>query len=144
MLDKIEDWFKKERIKKKYIKIRKPWNSKKVNYKGRTKKYSISKKLRKEGLIDDKFEFKLNNLQLEELIALKLELASRSFDNKLFGIPLMYSLKDIIEEAVIKYAYSASRSIKEAQSFIGVDMYRFYDLLKKHQIQGYFEEDDTE
>lgn len=143
MLNEIEDWFTKERIKKKYLRKRIPWRNKLDNYEGKNKHYSISKKLRKDSLIDDEFEFKLNNLKLEDLIGLKLELASRSFGNKLFGLPVIYSLKDIVEEAIVKYAYGASRSIKEAQSFIGVDTYRLYELFKKHSIRDYFETPDT-
>ena len=41
------------------------------------KYFSISKKLKRERRITEEFEVMLNNLSLEEIIALKLELASK-------------------------------------------------------------------
>ena len=56
-----------------------------TNRKPTTKSYSISKVLRKENKSDDKLEMMLSNLSLEEIIALKLEISSRSVGNRLYG-----------------------------------------------------------
>jgi hypothetical protein len=42
-----------------------------------TRNYSIVRKLRKKGQITEEFEVMLNSLPLEDVIALKLELANR-------------------------------------------------------------------
>ena len=49
------------------------WNKKK-RIQGKNRYYSVSNKLRKENKSHDEFEVMLNNLNLEEVIALKLEL----------------------------------------------------------------------
>ena len=54
------------------------WKRRK-NYNGKNKNYSIINKLRKDKKSNDEFEIMLNNLSLEEVVALKLELSSRSF-----------------------------------------------------------------
>ena len=48
---------------------------------GRNKYYSISNKLKKENRSSEEFEIIFNNLSLEEVIGLKLELASKSSFN---------------------------------------------------------------
>ena len=53
------------------------WNKKK-KIQGKNRYYSISNKLKKENKSHDEFEVMLNNLTLEEIIALKLELAAKS------------------------------------------------------------------
>ena len=77
--------------------------------KGRNKNHSVSNKLRKENKVTDEFEVMLNNLSLEELIALKLELAAKAAGGMLYGLPIWYSMQHIIKDAVLKYAYSATR-----------------------------------
>ena len=47
--------------------------------------YSIAKELRKENKINNEFEAMLSHLTMEEIIALKLELATRSVGGKFYG-----------------------------------------------------------
>ena len=47
--------------------------------------YSISSKLKSEGKTNEAFEVMLNNLHLEDIVALKLELSARMVKNKLYG-----------------------------------------------------------
>ena len=54
-------------------------NMKKRNA-GKNRYYSISKKLRREGKSSEEFEILFNSLSLEEVIGLKLELASKLED----------------------------------------------------------------
>ena len=49
---------------------------------GKNNTYSISKKLQKDKKISDEFEIMINSLTLEEVIALKLELSTRSLRGK--------------------------------------------------------------
>jgi hypothetical protein len=52
--------------------------SKKQNNRiGTNSNFNISRRLKSEGRISEEFEVMLNNLSLEEMISLKLELASR-------------------------------------------------------------------
>lgn len=116
-----------------------PWRNKRKLY-GSNQNYSISRKLRNEGKTNEQFEVALGVLSLEELIALKLELASKSVGGKLYGLPLWYSLPDIVKDAVLKYALSAARTKMEAARFLGVSKEYFYRLLKKYDADSYFKE----
>lgn len=117
------------------------WKRKK-NYNGKNKNYSISNKLRKERKSNEEFEIMLSNLTLEETIALKLELASRSVSNRLYGIPIWYSIGDIVKDAVFKYAVSATRTQTEAMRFLGLKENSFHELTKKYGIHDYFSDEN--
>ena len=109
---------------------------------GRNRYYSLSNKLRKEGKSSEEFEILFNNLSLEEVIGLKLELASKfGLRGKMYGLPIWYSLRTIVKDAVLKYAVSATRSKREAARFLGLHEQSFNILLRKHKVDSYFEED---
>ena len=62
------------------------WESKRSRFKKPDQDYySISNKLKSEGKIDEKFEIMLSSLTLEEIIALRLELAAKAVNYKLYG-----------------------------------------------------------
>ena len=109
---------------------------------GKNSLCSLSKKLQKENKSTDEFEVMLNNLSLEEVIGLKLELAAKAAGGMLYGLRIRYSLKNITNDAVLKYAYSATLTKMEAARFLGLDKNRFNQLVKKYQIESYFEEKD--
>lgn len=113
------------------------WKRKK-NYNGKNKDYSIINKLRKERKSNEEFEIMLSNITLEETIALRLELASRSISNRLYGFPLWYSINDIIKDAVVKYAFSATRTKLEAMRFLGLKENSHHELNKKYNVEDYF------
>tara|TARA_B100000214_G_C23448266_1_gene392469 strand:- start:100 stop:459 length:360 start_codon:yes stop_codon:yes gene_type:complete len=117
------------------------WKKKKRTQ-GKNKYYSLSKKLTKEKKINTDFEEMLDNLSLEEVIGLKLELAAKAVGGMLFGIPIWYTMQDITKDAVLKYACSATRTKMEAARFLGLDKKRFNELVKKYQIESYFEDKD--
>ena len=104
------------------------------------KHYSLLRKLRKEGKATPEFEAMLGNLSLEEVIAAKLELASKTAGGLLYGVPLWYSLPLIIKDAVLKYSISACKTSLEASRFLGIDQVYFSNLIKKYNVDGYFEE----
>ena len=112
---------------------------KKRKYYGKNENYSISKKLREENKIDESFELALNKLSLEEVIALKLELASRVFGGKCYGIPIFKSMRDVVNDAVLQYALSSCRTKKEAARFLGLSSQNFNKLLKKYETENIFE-----
>ena len=115
------------------------WKRKR-NYNGKNKNYSISKKLRKDRKSNEEFEIMLANLTLEEVIALKLELATKSISNRMYGFPIWHSLHNIVQDAVFKYAYSATRTKREAMRFLGLQENWFHKLQKKYGIDDYFVE----
>jgi len=107
---------------------------------GRNKNYSISKKLRKDGKTSIEFEVMLNNLSLEEVVALKLELATKPIGSKLYGFKIWNSLSDIIRDATLKYALSATKTKAESMRFLGLSLSSYKKFLKKYQIDDYFED----
>ena len=106
------------------------------------KSYSIIRKLRKEGKLPEEMEIFISNLSLEDLIALKLEISSRPVSGKLFGIPIWKSIPFIVRDAVLKTAISVCRTKVDAANFIGMDVDKMDNLLKKYNTIDFFEETD--
>ena len=116
----------------------------KNNYNGKNKNYSIINKLRKDKKSNDEFEIMLNNLSLEEVIALKLELSSRSFSKRMYGVPLWSNLIHVVQDAVLKYALSATRTQSEAMRMLGLKESNMHDLKKKFNPEDYFIDEEDE
>jgi len=119
------------------------WKRKK-NYNGKNKNYSIINKLRKDKKSNDEFEIMLNNLSLEEVIALKLELSSRSFSRRMYGVPLWSNLINVVQDAVLKYSLSATRTQSEAMRMLGLKESNMHDLKKKFNPDDYFIDEEGE
>ena len=107
-----------------------------------TRNYSIVRKLRKNGQITEEFEVMLNSLPLEDVIALKLELANRAAGGYLYGLPIWYAMPTIIKESVFKFAVTAARTKKEAMRFLGLNVATYNNLYKKYGIDLYFKENE--
>ena len=105
---------------------------------GKNHTYSISKKLQKDKKISDEFEIMINSLTLEEVIALKLELSTRSLRGKFYGFPIWKSLPELTRDAVLKYALSATRSKKEAARFLGITVSELNKNLKQFKTESFF------
>ena len=115
------------------------WESKRSRFKKPDQDYySISNKLKSEYKIDDKFEVMLSTLTLEEIIGLRLELAAKTVNFKLYGISIWQNLPNIVQEGVLKYVYSAARTKGEMASFLGINKTSLKRLLKKYNITNYF------
>ena len=115
------------------------WESKRTRHsKEEGDYYSVSNKLKSEGKIDEKFEIQLSTLTLEEILALRLELAAKCVNYKLYGTNIWQKLPDIAKDAVLKYAYMAGKTKAEMASFLGVDKSRLRKLLKRYDIPNYF------
>jgi|TARA_R110000824_G_scaffold97920_4_gene233693 transcriptional regulator with GAF, ATPase, and Fis domain len=106
------------------------------------KHYSLNSKLIKENKIDSNFLFTFNSLTLEEIIGLKLESACDLVDGKLYGIPLWKSMKSIVNDSILKYAYAASKSKADAARFLGVTISQYNYLIRRYQIKTYFEDNE--
>ena len=115
------------------------WNKKRRLF-GKNAYYSISKKLRKESKSSEEFELMLNGLSLEDVIALKLELAMKAAGAPIYGVPLWRSVRDICKDSMLKLSLSATRTKKEAANFLGIAFEEFRTELKRRNIEGFFEE----
>ena len=107
---------------------------------GKNKSYSLSKKLREEGKSNEELEVYLSNLSLEEVIGLKLEVATKDLmGGKFYGFPIWQSLKYIISDGVLKFALSATSSKREAARFLGIQEKTLIELVKKYKTEQYYE-----
>lgn len=117
------------------------WRKKK-KLRGKSKYYSVSKLLQSRKKITPQFEVMLNSLALEEIIALKLELAAKASGSPLYGVPLWKSLVFIVREAVLKFAISATRSKAEAATFLGISREDLWRKEKYYQTESFFSEEE--
>ena len=121
------------------------WENKRSRFKKPEQDYySIANKLKSENKIDEKFEVMLSSLTLEEIIALRLELAAKAVNYKLYGANIWQNLPNIVQESVLKYAYSAARTKGEIASFLGINKSSLKKLLKKYDITNYFSKGEAE
>jgi len=95
------------------------------------KKYSIIKELEEQGKLDSSTLVQISNLELQDLIAVKLELSSKIAHNRLYGLPIIHNLKWIVEEAILKFASSNSENYSQMKSFLGISERRFQSLKGK-------------
>jgi hypothetical protein len=116
------------------------WKKKK-KHQSKYEHYSLSKKLRKDNKTSDQFEIMLNSLTLEELIALKLELANKAAGVPIYGFPLYKAMKNVVKAAVLMYAASATRTEREAAAFLGITRLEYRMYIKHYNILTYFEEE---
>jgi len=119
------------------------WQKKRKNV-GGNKYYSVANLLRRQHKTTPQFEIMLSSLSLEEVIALKLELAAQSAGQPLYGVPIWQNLIAITREAVIKYALSATRSKQEAARFLGMDRPSFWEKQRYYGTYSYFASQDPE
>ena len=104
------------------------------------KNTSIIRKLRKERKLPEEAEVFISNLSLEDLIALKLELAGKPVNGKLFGIPIWKSVPFIVREALLKTAISICKTRHESAAFLGIHPDKLDRLLRKYSILNFFED----
>ena len=120
------------------------WESKRSRFKKPDQDYySIANKLKSENKIDEKFEIMLSSLTLEEIIGLRLELAAKCVNYKLYGIDIWNRIPSIVQDGVLKYVYSAARTKGEMASFLGINKASLKRHLKKYDITNYFVKDEA-
>jgi hypothetical protein len=110
------------------------WQKKRNEVKGKSYYYSTINKLKKEKKIDEVFLSRISSLTLEEVIAIKLETASRYINHKLYNFPIWKSLHNICREAVLFFALSSTRSLNDAASFLGISSTELKENIKKYKI----------
>jgi hypothetical protein len=95
------------------------------------KNYSLLREMKKQGKISNSFEIQLSNLSLEEIIALKLEVAAKTVKGKFYGFPLYHALPNITKEAVFRWAVSICDTKTNASRVLGISLNRFNQIYKK-------------
>jgi hypothetical protein len=106
--------------------------------------YSISKLLRSKNKSNDYFEILLNNLSLEEIIALKLELSYKAIGFPLHGFPIWKSINYISKDALLKFALCATDTRGDAARMLGLEPIKFFSLLRKFNTKRYFSEEQND
>lgn len=103
-----------------------------------TKRWSsVLDELRKEKKITEEFEILLNDLPLEDIIALKLELSCRTQKSPVYGIPIWKNLTTIVRDATLKFAISSTNTPSEAARVLGLRLIELKRLIKHFQIFRY-------
>lgn len=102
------------------------------------KDFSLSRKLKSEGKINSQFESMLSALTLEDIISLKLEIASKNVKGKLYGYPIYQAMPNIAKEAVFKWAVSAADTKTNASRILGISLDKFNKIYKKLNIDNFF------
>ena len=114
-------------------------NNKKTSKKNLTTvNKSIILKLCQRGQLNDSILTNINNLSLEELIAIKLELSASNLNNRLYGFDIWRNSNSIVKEALLKFAISTTKSKKDAARFLGVSYSEFNNLYKRYQLEDFF------
>ena len=114
----------------------------KVDKRSTTSNKSIIKKLTHEGVVSDPLLVLINNLTLEDLIAIKLELSCCHVNNRLYGLDIWHKACYIMKEALLKFAISTTQSKKDAARFLGLNYLEFKKQYDRFDVEIFFSEDD--
>jgi len=101
--------------------------------------YSIINKFKTEKKITNSTLNDINNISLEDLVAIKLELSTRYLCGKFYGMPLWRITRHTVTDALLKTALSIARTKKEAARFLGIDYMELNRYIKKYDIIPFFE-----
>jgi hypothetical protein len=102
------------------------------------KNYNLKNKLLKENKINDDFLEKLKFLKLEELITLKLLVATSLLKGKLFNFPFLKYSTDICKESVLRFALSQANSKREASLILGIKKADLIQYIRAHDLEKEF------
>ena len=80
----------------------------------------------------------INNLSLEELIAVKLEISSKNLNNRLYGFDIWRRTSHIVRDAILKFSLSAAKTKKDAARFLGITYGEYMKHLKDYETRNYF------
>jgi len=109
-----------------------------TNKKSTTLNKSFINYLKDQNKISDSLLVVINNLTIEELIAVKLELSAKMINNRLFGLDIWRNSGYIIKEALLMFAISTTQSKKDAVRFLGLTYLDFKKALKTYKVDNYF------
>jgi hypothetical protein len=115
--------------------------AKHINKNITTKSLSVINRLKDKNIISDNLLVMLNQMSLEEVIAVKFELSAKHLNHRLYGFDIWHSSNSIIKEAILKFAISATKSKKDAARFLGLTYHEFLRVSKKYKAHEYFADD---
>ena len=95
---------------------------------------SIITRLKDQALLNDQTLVAINSISLEDLIAVKLELACNNINNRLYGFDIWRNSVYIVKDSLLKFAISTSKSKKDAARFLGLTYADFKIACKKLKI----------
>tara|TARA_R110000824_G_scaffold73623_2_gene187441 strand:+ start:1374 stop:1688 length:315 start_codon:yes stop_codon:yes gene_type:complete len=87
--------------------------------------------LTQKGLLNNELLVLISNLTLEDLIAIKIELASLHLKNRLYGLDIWKKMNYITKEALLRVAISCTKSNSEASRFLGISLDSYRKNLQK-------------
>jgi len=118
------------------------WKQKRSGYKRpKRRNYSLIAKLEREDKINEELQVMIGRLTLEEIIGVKLELTAKACGGSIYGLPIWFSIKDIVRDACLKYALSATRTKMEAARFLGITIHLFMYYWNHFQPRSYFDDE---
>ena len=98
-------------------------------------KYSIINNLKDQNKLNDQLLICINNLSLEDLIAVKLELSTNLLNHRLYGLDIWNKMPKITKEAVLKFSLSVTKNKTDAARFLGITQQNFRRALKIYNIE---------
>jgi hypothetical protein len=107
-----------------------------------TNNKSIITKLKDQNKINDSLLIGISSLSLEELIAVKLELAAEHINNRLYGFDIWRKTNYLVKDAILKFAISTTKSKKDAARFLGITPQEFQKVCRNYKIDSYFKEEN--
>ncbi len=96
--------------------------------------YSIINKLKDQNKLNDQLITCLNNLSLEDVIAVKLELSTNLLNHRLYGFDIWNKMTSITKEAVLKFSLSVTKNKTDAARFLGLTQQNFRRACKNYNI----------
>ena len=115
------------------------WKKKKKKSLSKYNTISIINKLLANNTLSKSTLNNIDNISLEDLIAIKLELSTRYTCGKYYGMPLWKITRHTVVDALLKTGLSIATTKKEAARFLGLDYMDFNRYIKKYKIEEYFE-----
>ena len=94
---------------------------------------SIILTLCQRGQLNDSILTNINNISLEDLIAIKLELSANNLNNRLYGFDIWKKTKYIVQDALLKFAISTTKSKKDAARFLGLTYSEFKKIDSRYK-----------
>ena len=97
-------------------------------------------KLKDQKKINDQLLVCINRLNLEELIAVKLELSSQQINNRLYGLDIWRRTGHIVRDGILKFSLSVAKSKKDAARFLGLSYVEYMKHIRDFKTNEYFKE----
>ena len=101
----------------------------------KVKKRTFISKLKNEDRINENVLNIVSDLTLEELIGIKIEMASRLFRGKLYGIPIWITMPRIVKEAMLHVAINSCKTKTDMCTLLGITLEQFNNILEDYNLK---------